>query len=65
MPRTPARFTQADIARALRAVEQTGLQMAVEIGLDGVIRIVPYEKKSSPDVGGNRASNAYRKPIIL
>lgn len=41
MPRRPARFTQADIARAIKAVEQTGARMAVEIGTNGTIRIVP------------------------
>jgi hypothetical protein len=40
MSRTPARFTQADIARVLRAVAQCGLDAAVELGPDGVIRIV-------------------------
>jgi hypothetical protein len=41
MSRRAARFTQADVARAIRAVEQTGARMAVEIGPDGTIRIVP------------------------
>ena len=53
MSRTPARFTQSDIARALRAVAQTGrTDLAVEIGKDGVIRIVPdvpREKKDELD----------------
>lgn len=41
MSRRAARCTQADIARAIRAVEQTGARMAVEIGTDGTIRIIP------------------------
>jgi DNA-binding XRE family transcriptional regulator len=41
MSRRAARFTQADIARAIGAIEQTGANMAVEIGKDGTIRIVP------------------------
>lgn len=41
MSRTAARVTQADIARALRAVEQVGLPMAIEILTDGTIRLVP------------------------
>lgn len=41
MSRRPARFTQADIARAIRAIEAVGARMAVEIGLDGTIRIIP------------------------
>lgn len=40
MPRTPARFTKADIARALEAWQAAGLQVgAVEIRDDGSIRI--------------------------
>lgn len=41
MSRTAAHVTQADIARALRAVEQTGARAIVEIAPDGMIRIVP------------------------
>lgn len=43
MSRRPARVTQADIARALRAVEQTGTRAAVEVAPDGTIRIVPVD----------------------
>jgi hypothetical protein len=38
MPRTPARFTQADIARTIRAAKQAGAG-AVELLPDGTIRI--------------------------
>lgn len=50
MPRTPARFTQADIARALRAVKDAGGEMAVEVMKDGTIRIVPHaaEDRAKP-----------------
>ncbi|MGV8833283.1 MAG: hypothetical protein ACOH2N_15015 [Devosia sp.] len=41
MSRSPAKVTQADVARALRAVAQTGLSAVVEIATDGTIRIVP------------------------
>lgn len=41
MSRSPARVTQADVARAIRAVEQTGGNCIVEIDRDGTIRIVP------------------------
>ena len=41
MPRTPARVTQADIARALRAAQQVGSPMAVKLLPDGTIEIVP------------------------
>lgn len=50
MSRTPARFTQSDVARALRAVAQTGrTDLAVEIGKDGVIRIVPDVPRAKKD----------------
>ena len=41
MPRRAAPVTQAAIARALRAVEQTGVRVAIEISPDGTIRLVP------------------------
>lgn len=40
MSRRSARFTQADVERALRAVEKTGLKALVEIAPNGTIRIV-------------------------
>ncbi len=36
----PARFTVADLRRALRAAEQAGPDYAVEVAPDGTIRIV-------------------------
>lgn len=53
MPRTPARVTQADIARAIRAVQQSGAPMAVKIGRDGEIWIVPVP-----------ANDAFEKPKL-
>lgn len=38
MPRRPARFTQA-----LRAAKQADVHIAIEIALDGTIRLVPIE----------------------
>jgi hypothetical protein len=38
MSRTPARFTQADVARSIRAAKQAGAA-AVELRPDGTIRI--------------------------
>ena len=40
MPNRPARFTTADLRRALKATEQTGPTWAVEIDPDGTIRLV-------------------------
>ncbi len=48
MPRRPAKVTQADIARALRAIGQTGTLMAVEIASDGTIRLIPVEALAPP-----------------
>ena len=39
MSRRPARCTQADITRALKAVMQSGADMTVEVTCDGTIRI--------------------------
>ena len=41
MSRRPARCTQADIGRAIRAAAKAGAQMAVEILPDGTIRLTP------------------------
>lgn len=43
MPRTPARFTQADIARAIRAADQCGPGKRVRIERDGTIIIEAAE----------------------
>ena len=44
--RRPARFTQADVARAVRAIEQIGSNRIVKIDTDGSILILlpPVEK---------------------
>jgi hypothetical protein len=39
MARTAAKFTQTDVARAIRAVEQAGADMDVVLEPDGRIRI--------------------------
>jgi hypothetical protein len=41
MSRRPARFTQADVNRAIRAAERAGISMAVEILPNGIIRLSP------------------------
>lgn len=43
MTRTTAAIKQSDVAKALRAVKQIGLPMALEILPDGAIRIVPHQ----------------------
>lgn len=44
MPRLPSRFTQSEIARALRVAKAEG--MTVEIRPDGTLRIVPINESS-------------------
>jgi len=45
--RTAAKFTQADVARALRAAEQVGPgRLMVELTSDGVLRIVPTSESA-------------------
>ncbi len=41
MPRTPARHTQADIARALRAMQAVAGSAQVEFRRDGTIVVAP------------------------
>jgi hypothetical protein len=57
MSRTPARVTQADISRALRAAQAVGANVTVEVAPDGTIRLVPHDKP--------QAELAPRKKIVL
>lgn len=62
MSRRPARFTQADIARAIRAMKQTGAaEVAVRFLPDGGIDICPQDRPGQPT--HTRLEN--RKPIPL
>ena len=49
MSRTPARFTQAEINRAVRAAKQADADTVVELRPDGVIYISFNGKKPPPD----------------
>ena len=46
MSRRPARFSQADLERALRAAQNVGARVAVEITPGGSIRLEPVETSS-------------------
>jgi hypothetical protein len=46
MSRRAARFTQADLERALRAAQKVGARVAVEITPAGAIRLEPVEAES-------------------
>lgn len=59
MPRRAATVTQADIARAIRAVQAAGLPvLRVVVRSDGVVvETIPYQDRSfAPDVGDELAS---------
>ncbi len=60
MGRGPASVSQADIARALRAIKQADVQMAVEITSDGAIRLIPVEA-----IPAIRSKAKRREPIPL
>jgi hypothetical protein len=48
MSRRPAKVTQADVARVIRAAQQAAPgRLVVEITPDGVIRIVPFVATSA------------------
>lgn len=49
MPRTPAKVSQADIARVLRAVAASGMKMRVEIE-GGKIVLEPVAVAADPQV---------------
>lgn len=54
MPRTAAKVTQADIARVLRAVSQSGLKMSVRIASDGTITLDPVDAAKHAPVDTRR-----------
>lgn len=60
MPRTSARFTQAEIQRAVRAMKAEGFVCSVEILTDGSIRIVPVDVSKQP-----AAANQPKPKIML
>lgn len=48
MPRRPASFTQADVARAIRAARQAGAE-AVEVRRDGTIVVLLKSLPITPE----------------
>ena len=48
LSRGRARFTQADVTRAIKAAKQAGVDMTVEIMLEGTIRLVPVAEAAPP-----------------
>lgn len=64
MSRHAARFTQADIARAIRAIEQTRANMAVEIAPEGTIRLVPYDPEENSGKNQPVAIELRGEPVL-
>jgi hypothetical protein len=67
MSRSPARATQANIARAIRAiraVEQTGARMEIEIAKDGTIRIIPSDSRRNSGEHINRLLESEREIVL-
>jgi hypothetical protein len=54
MPRIGAKVSQADIARVLRAVAQSGLRMSVRIAPDGTITLDPVDGSKPAAVDRHR-----------
>lgn len=48
MPRAPARITQADIARAVRAVAQCRVSATIEVSRDGTLRVIVNDEPTKP-----------------
>jgi hypothetical protein len=48
MPRAAARITQADIARAVRAVAQCGVAATIEVTRDGTLRVIVNDEQAKP-----------------
>jgi hypothetical protein len=59
-----ARCTQADIARAIRALKQEKAAGAVEITVDGTLRII-VSQALTPETATARPPLAIRKPRVL
>ena len=64
MSRRPARFTQADIHRALKAAEQAGAQMTLEILPDGTIRLNPAVHNAGVPAPMNPGRGVERKIVL-
>lgn len=60
MSRRPARCTQADYDRAVRAVARSGARMAVRVDPEGVLWIVPVE-----NVTADRPPSLRERGIVL
>jgi hypothetical protein len=64
MPRRPAKVTQADIARAIRAAKEAGAS-AVTVDGDGVIRIVLTASTAPTITPANNLDETWRPSEAL
>lgn len=60
MSRRPARFTEADLRRALKAAKKYGDNLAVDVLPDGTIRIAPV-----PPQDGQSPAPSEKRRIVL
>lgn len=62
MSRAAARFTQADVSRAIRAAKQNGAPI-VEIKPDGTIQVI-VSPQSTAEVAPKEAPSPRKRPVL-
>jgi DNA-binding MarR family transcriptional regulator len=65
MSRTPAKVTQADVARALRAMKAAGFVGKVQIKRDGTIEILPLGGRERQEALEEGPAVDRRREIVL
>lgn len=51
MSRRPARFTESDLRRAIRAMKKEGVDVSVEMSPDGFVRLIPTQELKPVPLG--------------
>ncbi len=64
MPRTPARFTQADVRRIIAGVAQAGVPVAVDFLPDGTIRTLVNVNLPAPAPPIKHETGEKRKIVL-
>lgn len=64
MPRRPAHVTQADIARALRAVKAAGVDARIEVRPDGTI-VILTGPQSEISTGAGKLRFEPKRELVL
>jgi hypothetical protein len=65
MSRTPARFTQANVARALRAADDASAPRTVMIDAAGQIWLLPVTDAAAMPIMGKAARISAEREIVL